>query len=302
MPKIAIIGASAAGSTSALKLREKVPDSSITLITQESYPCYDRRRLLDLMASTIKENELFLASEELYARNNITFLKNKKVSSLNPSRRLLYFKEKGTLEYDFLLIASGRKFLLPEIPGAKRNGVFTLEDLSDYKEFIEHIRIIRSPVCVVGSNAWAWAIAKIIASTYKIEVKLISSNPVEGAELLKELEVINSPLAEIIGEGEVQAVKLKDGKAIGVSSVVFLDELKCNIDFLKNTDLNIEQDFISTDDTMRTNIENIFACGTVARRKTGTDKAKDWDEVMIEAENFADCLLKQMKGETCQTY
>ncbi|HTZ11872.1 MAG TPA: FAD-dependent oxidoreductase [Candidatus Margulisiibacteriota bacterium] len=302
MPNIVIIGASVAGSTSALKLREKIPDASITLLTQEAYPCYDRRRLPELLAGTIKENELFLASEELYARNNITFLKEKKVSSLNPSRRTIYFKEKGTLEYDFLLIASGRRFTLPEIPGAKRKGVFTLEGLEDYKKFIEHIRIIRSPVCIAGSNAWAFTIGKVIASNYKLEVKLLSANPPGEGELSEGFEVINSPITEIIGEGEVQAVKLKEGKAIGVSSVVFLDEQKSNVDFLKNTELKMEQECIATDEAMRTSIENIFACGTVARRKGQVEPSKNWDEVIIEAENFAENFAKQMKGETCQTY
>jgi nitrite reductase (NADH) large subunit len=302
MTKIVIIGASVAGHSAAVKLREKISDCAITLLTEENFPFYDRRRLPDFLAGTIEEKELFISSEEFYAQNNIIFLKDKKVSSLNPAKRLIYFKERGGEEYDFLLIASGRKVVLPEIPGARRNGVFILYNLEDYKRFREHIRIIRNPVCLLGSDDWALAIAKTIACAHKIEVKLISRNTVENSGLPQDLEVINTPLQEIIGEGEVQAVKLKEGKLIGVSSVVFLEELRNNIDFLKNTQMEISEDTILTDETMRTSIENVFACGAVARRRTESARIKNWDEVAMEAENFADNFLRRMKGETCQTY
>lgn len=255
MNRIVIIGASVAGHSTAVALREKDKSVPITLISDEPYRLYDRRRLADFLAGTVKEEELFLCSENFYAENNINFLKEKKVVALNLKKRTISFKEKESVEYDFLVIASGRKVALPDIAGARKEGVVTLQTLKDFKDF--SARLIVDSVCVAGADEAALNIARVISDKYKVEV-------------------INGEPSEIIGEGQVQAVRLKEGKVIGVSVVVFATGFKSNIDFLKDTPVNIENDFIVVDERMRTNIENIFACGAVCGRLS-------WDEAIRDS-------------------
>jgi len=300
MPKIVIIGASIAGHTVAAQLRELDKECGITLLTEESFPLYDRRKLTDLLAGTVKEKDLFLADEDFYLQRNIAFLKEKKVSTVNQERKTVYFKERGTLDYDFLIIASGRKAEPPEVPGAKKKGVFCFNSLSDYKEFSQ--QFIGHPICVSGSDDAALTLAKALADKYKVEVRLLSRNAFDPALLIPQIEVVNSAIQEIIGEGEVQAVKLQDGKAIGVCAVIFLETLKGSIEFLKNINVELIDGCIAVDEAGRTGAESIFACGAVARLKGSEQKIKNWDDAIAEGTRVAHALIKQMKGETCQTY
>jgi len=215
---------------------------------------YDRRRLTDFLAGTIKEEELFLCRENFYPENNIDFLKEKKAVAVNPKKNTVTFKDREAIAYDFLVIASGRKIALPDIPGAKKEGVVTLQTLKDFKDF--SARLIVDTVCVAGADETALDIARVISERYKVEV-------------------INGEPLEIIGEGQVQAVRLKEGKVIGASVVVFAAGFKSNIDFLKDTPVNIENDFIVVDERMRTNIENIFACGSVCGGSCWDDAVRD---------------------------
>jgi NAD(P)H-nitrite reductase large subunit len=288
MSRIVIIGASISGHTAAVKLREIDKGSSITLLTEESYPLYDRRRFFDFLTGSIEEKDIFLSNEDFYQRHNINFLKDKKVISLNTEKRTVYFKEKDSIEYDYLIIASGRKPTLPEMPGAKKPGVFTLYLLDDYKEFLKYI--ISESVCVVGSNQIALSLARAIVSRYKIEVKLICSENL-GETDSEGIEILNIPLQEIIGEGSAQAIKLKSGKVIGVSCVIFMDEFKGNIDFLRNTDIEIYEDSIRVNDKMQTNIEGIFASGAVATSKDTIIRLKSWDEAV----NDSLCLVDKLR-------
>jgi nitrite reductase (NADH) large subunit len=292
MSNIVIIGASIAGHTAAVSLRESNKDCAITLITEESFPLYDRRRILDLLSGSIKEKDIFLNDENFYRQNNINFMKEAKASSINTNKKIVYLKDKGTVSYDFLVISTGAKFISQDLPGSKKEGVFTLNALSDFKDFNK--RLNNESACVTGSSALAINIARGISAGNK-EVKIISSNGLADSIEGSPIEFINSQIAEIIGESEVQAVKLKEGKIIGIHSVIFADEFKSNIDFLKNSEIEINDGLISVDESMRTNLPNIFACGSVCGRMGHEKKLKSWDDAAREglalAQNLKGLLL-----------
>jgi NAD(P)H-nitrite reductase large subunit len=95
MNRIVIIGASVAGHSTAIALREKNRTVPIILISEEPYRLYDRRRLIDYLSGAIKEEELYLCGESFYSENNINFLKEKKVTAINPKKKTVSFKEKS---------------------------------------------------------------------------------------------------------------------------------------------------------------------------------------------------------------
>jgi nitrite reductase (NADH) large subunit len=274
------------------------PEAAITLITEESYPLYNKPRLFDLLEGSVKEKELFLSSDEFYRQKNILFLKECKVSAVNTLRKQVYFKNKREVApYDLLVICTGRKFILPEIPGVRKNGVASLYSLTDFKAFIS--QAIGDSICVVGANVWAVAASRILASRRK-DIKLINSNgcltEASRGLISAEVEVINSRVTEIIGESEVQAIKLIEGKIIGTHAVVFMDDLRSNTDFFKNMDIEMSDGAIVVDEKMRTNLEGVFACGTVCRQSATGSAAKSWDEVISESRQLASHLIEAIQG------
>ncbi len=291
MLRIAIIGASIAGHTVAVSLREKNKNCSLTLITEEPHPLYDRRRLSEYLAGRIEEKDIFLYSEEAYKQNEITFIKENKVIGINTHKGLIYSKDRSNIEYDFLVICSGRSFSLPEIPGIRKSGVFRLYSFADFKGFFTHL--ISEPVCLVGSNEFAFNLACAIAAKNK-EVKLISQINFKHSPPSPKIEIIESQLMEIIGESGAQAVRFKEGKIIGTSLVAFMDGLKSNIEFLKNTDIEVHNDLICVDEGMRTNLNNVFACGSVCSRRDEAPTLKSWDDIIGEGRCLASNLTQML--------
>jgi len=220
--------------------------------------------LADLINNVISEKDIFLCNEDDYSSLGISFIKNKKVGSLNIQKKLLYFKDKGSINYDILVIASGRSPVIPDIPGAKKEGVYRFYTLNDVKGFIQSY--VSHPVCIVGSNSFALKMAEAVSEKYSVEVKLLSHAAFDPSDIPQNTEIINDSIVEIIGEGETQAIKLASGKALGVCAVLFMDDYKSNIDFLKGTDIQTKDDFIIVDGWMQTNQDNIFACGSVVRK------------------------------------
>jgi len=287
MNNIVIIGATASSHTIALRLRGALNTANITIISEEGYPAYDHLKLADFLSGIISEKDMFLCTEDFYAKNNINFLKGKKASVLNTQKKLVYFKDKGSINYDFLILASGRSPALPEIPGARKEGVYRLYTLDDAKEFLK--RYISGPVCIAGSDFFALKTAEAVTEKYNVEVKLLSRKVFDPESIPKNVEVANDSIQEIIGEGEVQAIKLASGKAIAICAVLFMDNYKSNIEFLKNTEVAVENDLVVFDNCMQTTVKDIFACGSI----TGKDS-------IVLSMMLADNLIRQMKGEACQ--
>ncbi len=261
---VVILGASVSGHNIARRIREEDRDCRITLITDEDYPAYDHLKLVDFISGITHEDGIFLCSEEWYVNNNISFIKNKRAGAINTSKKQLYFKDKGSINYDILVISSGRSPVVPEIPGARKRGVFRLYTLDDAKSFLKHY--IASTVCVVGSDVLALKMSQVICEKYKTEVKLLSESVFDPSLIHPDIEVINDAAAEILGEGEVQAIKLKSGKVFGVCAVLFMGEYKSNIDFLKGSDIKVDNDFVLVDGWMCTSNKDIFACGSVVKK------------------------------------
>ena len=126
---------------------------------------------------------------------------------------------------------------LPAIPGARKKGVVLLSTPEDLKKLDDYL--INDTVCIDGPQEFAVNLAKQLQERFKVGIKLVSpSSAIEG--LPPEIEVIKSPIQEIVGEGKAEAVKFKDGKAVSVSLVVFVDGQTIGKEEQMSTDVLIQ--------------------------------------------------------------
>jgi NAD(P)H-nitrite reductase large subunit len=296
MNKVVIIGASLAGHTVATALRDGNKDCPITLITEEAFTFYDRRMSFDYLEGKIKEKEILLSNPDFYQTKNINFLKERKAVSVNTAKRLVFLKngeKRESIEYDFLVVCSGRKTFLPEIDGINKEGVFTFDSLKELKDAKNHL--LGECVCVIGSNWLTVEFAKTVAARQK-ELKIITDKNIDMTLLPGNAEIINTQVVEIIGESGVQAVKFKEGKIIGASIVFVMGKSVPNVDFLKDTPVQMSVEAVLVDENMRSNISNIFSCGSVCCVKGGDFKLKSWDQTLAESRVLAENLIKTIGG------
>jgi len=302
MKRIVIIGNSASGFSCCAQLKKLRQDLELSLITQEKYPAYKAHLLLDFLADKIKLEDLFIAGFDYYESNGIRLFKESKVVEINPRKQQVILKDNTRINYDYLVIASGQRVEVLDIAGRNKDGVFTFYNLDDAINIKNRLAIVNS-ICIVGEPFWAEPLFRLIAQQNK-EVKIISSPPPDGYSDLQNTEWIHqATLLEIIGEGrELKAFKLSNGKVIATSLVIFTSPLIPSSDFLKDTDIRTTNGYVKIDENMRTNYENIFACGSVARKKGSLEKTKSWEEALGEGILAADNLIQLLeKGKIqCQ--
>lgn len=283
MNRVVIIGSSAAGHTLALGLRAKKAQCAITLVTEEKFPAYDRRKLAGYFAGKVREKELFLGAADAYAKEEIAFIKEAKVTGVNAERRTVYMKfdeKRDSIGYDILVVCSGTKISLPDLPGIQKEGVIAFNGLADMKAAKSFV--ISGPVCFFGG--WDSRAAELAALLLAEKKEVVYFGEPPAAGMTGGVQVVDSRVAEMIGESGLQAVKLAEGKIIGTSFVICAGPRLASTEFLKDAGVALENGFITVDGSGRTSKDRIYACGAV------TGKGDGWEDAVQQAQALTDTL------------
>ena len=268
-----IIGNSAAGIAAAETIRQRDKESKIIMISDEDCPAYCRCMLSYYLAGEVKEKTLSYRPANFYQGNNVELLLNKKVARVDPKKNRVICEDKTQLGYDALLIATGARPKFPEVKGVKRTGVFGFRTIKDAQAISAPLPVTKT-ACILGGGLIGLKAAYALKKR-NIEVKVIIKSPQvlsqmldgQAAELVrKKLEehgievLLGQDVLEIIGEGDVKAVKLDSGKAIGCTMVIVGKGVSPNIELIKDSEVRFNQGILA-DRFLKTNAGNIYAAG-----------------------------------------
>jgi len=276
MKQFVIIGNSAAGIAAIEAIRNKDKESKIVVCSDEDYRSYCRCLISYYLAGEVKEDAILYRPESFYQENNIELLLNKKVIRVDPKKNRVLCLDKSQIDYDSLLIATGSKPKFPDIPGIKKEQVFGFRTITDAKA-IEALLPVTKTICVLGAGLIGLKAAYALRKR-NIEVKVIIKSRQILSQMLdsdaagliqKKMEengidlVFGQDVVEIIGNGDIKAVKLDSNKVLGCSMVIVGKGVQPNIQLAQETDIKIDEGII-TDNLLRTSCPNIYAAGDVA--------------------------------------
>jgi len=275
MKNFVIVGNSAAAVACIEAIRQKDSVSKITVISDENYSSYCRCLISYYLAGDVKEDKLVYRGPDFYRENNVELILNKKVERVDPKKNRVILEDKNQIGYDELLIATGARPKFPETKGIKRKGVFGFRTLKDAKD-IDNMLAVTKTACVLGGGLIGLKAAYALKKR-NIEVKVIVKSgqvlsqmlDAESAAMVKKrlqehgVEVmLGEDAAEIIGEGDVKAVKLESGKVFGCSLVIVAKGVAPNIDLIKETSVEVNEGILANN-LLQTSVANIYAAGDV---------------------------------------
>jgi len=286
-----IIGNSASGIAAIEAIRECDKQGRITVISDESYFNYSRPLISYLLGKKINREALPYRSKEFYKQNRIDLLLNKKATGLDlRNKDVLIGKER--IKFDKLLIAVGGTPFIPKIKNSNINGVFTFTKLADAERIEKYVKANKAKQAVaiggglIGLKATEGLVElgikvtiveladRILSSTFdkkasgiiehaleKIGCKLITSNTVE--------KFTNSQ------SHKVTAVILKDKKEIKCDLVIVAIGVRPNIELVRNMPIETNKGII-VDNSMQTNIKDIYAAGDCCELKDKNELIAIW--------------------------
>ena len=92
----------------AIRLRQLKFEGEITIATEENHLPYQRPPLSKgYLVNKAKIESLYFKSSAYYENNNVRVIKKKKATGISREKKQVYFDDKSSLGFDYLVIATG---------------------------------------------------------------------------------------------------------------------------------------------------------------------------------------------------
>jgi len=274
-----IIGAGAAANAAAQTLRESGFRGRIKMITREKKIPYDRPELSkEFMAGKGKEEWLPLRSKEFYEKHGIDLIFDTKVTKVDTKQNEINLGNGDKLKFDRILLATGGRPRMLDVPGKDLKNIFTLRSRADAETIVAKTENAKKAV-VVGANFIGMETANGLAerdldvtvvAPEKIPMQKVFGNDV-GRVFQKAHEdkgtkfMMGRTVEKFEGDDNVTTVVLDNGEKLDADLVII------GIGVVPSTD-NIDgigyqpDGSIEVDEHMHLK-DNIFAAGDIARFK-----------------------------------
>jgi 3-phenylpropionate/trans-cinnamate dioxygenase ferredoxin reductase subunit len=274
--RIVIIGASLAGASAAIALRDQGYQGELTVIGEESQLPYERPPLSKAVLIGERDEPDWVAEEATYADKDISVRLGTMATRIDRARKVVV-ASRTEYPYDKLLIATGSGSRRLDLPGADLEGLLTLRTLEESlglrERFTEGARIV-----IVGAG-WIGCEAAAAARLHGANVTVIEprSQPLLGvvgeqigatfAALHRDHGVdlrLGIGVTGFAGDGVVSSVHIKGHASVPADMVLIAVGAAPNIALADVAGLKLADGGIAVDATLRSSDPDIYAAGDVA--------------------------------------
>ncbi len=274
--KHVIIGGSAAGTSAADTLRRLDPRCEITIISDETRPFYSRCLTSYYIAGKIDEHDMLLREPGFYEAHRLDLIMGRTAVSVDPKKRAVVLDDGREIPYGRLLLATGGRAKVPDIPGADRHGVFTLRTWDDAVAIARKAKTARKAV-VVGGGLIGMKAASALRDA-GLEVRVVVASGRVLSQMLDEAAAAvarglleahgfaidtRCDVVEVEGDGEVRCVRLKDGRRVDADLVIIGKGVDPEVDLAKSCGARVGRGVI-VDEHLETSVPGVYAAGDVA--------------------------------------
>lgn len=295
-----VIGSSAAGVNGVRELRKKAPGSEIVLISEDR-DIYSRCILHAYLGGIRSKERLCFVEPDFETLYRVKWLKGRKAVGLDRAGKAVLLEDGERVSYDKLLIATGSHTFIPPIKGLQgaknfigfRN-IGDIEVLKEAAKTCRHIVVLGSGLvgidCTCGFLDLGVKVTLVDFAGWPLNKQLdpraaqtyMDAFAARGIEQHYGVGVDHVVQDE---DGKITDVFLTDGTDLPCDFFVITAGVRSNVEFLKDSGLELSRFGLVYDAAGRTNDADIYGAGDVS----GTSPI--WPvavkEGMIAASNMA---------------
>jgi 3-phenylpropionate/trans-cinnamate dioxygenase ferredoxin reductase component len=273
-----IVGASLAGATATMALREEGFDGPLVLVGDEREHPYERPPLSkDYLQGKSEKQQIYVRPDSWYPEHGVELVLGTSVTGIDRSEHQVVLSDGRRVDYAKLLLTTGSSPRRLTLPGAELEAVLYLRRVED-SERIRQLLGSASRLVVIGGG-WIGLEVTAAARLAGVEVTLLERGELpllkvlgrEVAEIFAELHRghgvdlrLGAQVEEIIGsDNRVGGVRLIGGEEIGAEAVVVGIGITPNTELAEGAGLRVD-DGVVVDEHLQTSDPDVFAAGDVA--------------------------------------
>jgi NAD(P)H-nitrite reductase large subunit len=280
MSKYVIVGASAAGIGAVEAIREVDPVGTITVISEEHCPQYSRPMISDLVSGKANFEKMKCREDKFWENNDVQALTGRTAVSLDLTDRFVALDRGDRVNFEKLLIATGGRPFVPKIEGSDKEGVFTFTTVSDAEHLAAKLETAKTAV-VIGAGLIGISVTEALVkrgikvTLVELQDKILSLLlDAKGSDIVE--SVIKKAGVNIVTGQSVQRITGKPENSRAVGGVVLTKggQMPCDVvivaigviprtELVTGTPVKTNRGIV-VDNSMRTNVPNVYASGDVA--------------------------------------
>jgi nitrite reductase (NADH) large subunit len=276
--KLVVIGNGMVGQRLLERLVGDSAPYEISVICEEPRPAYDRVQLTSFFSGKSAE-DLLLAGDEFFERNDIALHLNDRATGIDRDTRCVRTAQGKALPYDQLVLATGSFPFVPPIDGRDRPGCFVYRTIEDLVAIRAQAATSKVGV-VIGGGLLGLEAAKALRDlglkTHVVEfaprLMAVQVDDMGGrmlrqkiAELGVGIHTSKSTRAIVEGEQCRHRLLFTDGSSLETDIVVFSAGIRPRDELARACGLTVgERGGIVIDNECRTSDPSIFAIGECA--------------------------------------
>jgi nitrite reductase (NADH) large subunit len=271
---LVVIGNGMAGCRAVEELIARDPARyRVTIFGAEPLVNYNRIMLSPVLAGEKSFDDIVINGADWYADHAITLMAGDPVVAIDRDARTVVSRSGTTVTYDRLLIATGSDPFIIPVPGHDLPGVISFRDMKDVETMLAAADKGGDAVVIGGGLLGLEAAHGLSLRGMKVTVLHLMPTLMErqldeaaGWLLKSALEargqtvLTGADTAEILGDTQVEGVRLKDGTLIPASLVVMAVGIRPSVALARDAGLAVGRG-IQVDDHMVTSDPRVLAVG-----------------------------------------
>ena len=292
---VVIVGNGSAALAALEAIHRTDPRLKSLVISAEDCPPYSPTALPYFFAGKIREQHLFLRDDSFYREKNAELVRGARVVRILLQDRRVVLEDGRDVGYDKLLIATGASPILPAIEGLNEVRHFVFRTLKDAKELLSYAEGRRKAVVLGGGLVGMETASGLIKKGLKVTVMEKEERvlPVyfdsEAADIIKGIyeengvTLLTGETAVKVGmDGERVIIRTLSGREIEAEIFVVAAGMAPSIEPVMDSGIACRRGIL-VDDTMRTNIEGVYAAGDVAEARSFFGPEKVLNAILPDA-------------------
>jgi nitrite reductase (NADH) large subunit len=257
----------------------------ITVLGDEPHGNYNRIMLSPVLAGETSEDDIVLNSHDWYADNGITLRAGVRAERIDTAAKVLYASDGTSTAYDHLVLATGSYSFIPPMTGVRRDdgsllpGVYGFRTIDETRDLLAATTRCTRAV-VMGGGLLGLEAARALQG-HGLQVDLVHAMPwlmnaqlsrEAGAVLERSVEALGITVhldvlaTEVLGDGHVEGVLLKDGRRLDCDLLVVAAGVRPHTDVAVRSGLEVERGIV-VDDQLRTDDPDVYAIGECAQHR-----------------------------------
>ena len=275
-PPIVIVGASLAGGTAAVTLREQGFDGDLVLIGAERQLPYNRPPLSKgYLRGQDRFDDQLVKPASYYAEQRIQLKLGARATAIDTKQKVVELEGGEHVVYDRLLVTTGGRNRTLSVPGANLAGVFQLRTVEDCDRIRAAASRGRRAVVIgfgfIGSEVSA-SLRQLGVEVVAIEGARVPLARVVGEEVgqvladihrEKGVELVSEDsVAALEGGDRVERVRTRKNRVFECDFVVAGIGIVPNVELLQAAGAEVDNGVL-VDERCRTSLPDVFAAGDV---------------------------------------